>query len=218
MIEPEVAFADLDDVAILGTNFIKALIQAALTHCPEEMEFLQKNYKPNLIETLKQVVAADFKKITYTEAIEILKNSGKKFEFKPDWGINLQTEHERYLTDEHFKLPVIVTDYPRKIKAFYMKVNPDQKTVRAMDILVPEVGEIIGGSQREDRLEMLIEGLKLFDLDPKEYDWYLDLRRHGGCPHAGFGLGFERAVRYITGMDNIRDVIAFPRTPGNLEF
>ncbi len=218
MVEPEVAFADLDDVADLGAKYIQYLIQYAFEHCPDELAFFEKQYQKDLQETLKHVAETDFKKITYTEAVEILIKSDKKFDFKVEWGSDLQTEHERFLTEEHFKAPVIVTDYPKDIKAFYMKLNEDGKTVRAMDILVPGVGEIIGGSQREDDYEGLRNRIKECGLDEKDYSWYLDLRKFGGAPHAGFGLGFERAIMYITGMSNIRDVIAFPRFPGNASF
>ncbi len=218
MIEPEVAFADLDDVADLGARYIQYMIKYAFEHCSDELAFFEKMYKKDLTETLKLVSENDFKKITYSEAIDILLNSKKKFEFKVEWGVDLQTEHERFLSEEHFKGPVIVTDYPKEIKAFYMKLNPDGKTVRAMDILVPGVGEIIGGSQREDDYETLRQKIKACGLEESDYDWYLDLRRFGGAPHSGFGLGFERAIMYITGMSNIRDVIAFPRFPGNAKF
>jgi len=218
MIEPEVAFADLDDVADLGAKYIQYMIKYAFEHCSDELEFFEKMYKKDLTATLKHVSDTDFKKITYTEAVDILLKSNKKFDFKVEWGVDLQTEHERYLTEQHFKAPVIVTDYPNDIKAFYMKLNEDGKTVRAMDILVPGVGEIIGGSQREDDLDTLRRRIKGCGLDESDYDWYLDLRRFGGAPHSGFGLGFERAIMYITGMSNIRDVIAFPRFPGNARF
>lgn len=218
MIEPEVAFADLDEVADLGARYIQYMIKHALDNCMDELEFLQKHFEKGLIDKLTSVVSNDFKMITYTEAVEILEKSNKKFEYKPEWGCDLQTEHERFLTDEHFKGPVIVTDYPKDIKAFYMKQNPDGKTVRAMDILVPGIGEIIGGSQREEDFDKLKTRMNEMGLDENIYDWYLDLRRFGTVPHAGFGLGFERAVMYITGMSNIRDVIPFHRTPGNIKF
>jgi asparaginyl-tRNA synthetase len=218
MIEPEVAFADLDEIAKLGADFIQALIAAALKNARPELDFFQKHYKSDLISVLEHVANTDFKRITYTEAVEILQKTSKKFDFPVSWGMDLQTEHERYICEEHFKAPVIVTDYPKEIKAFYMKLNADGKTVKAMDILVPGVGEIIGGSQREDSYELLLERMQAKKLNPAEYQWYLDLRRFGGAPHAGFGLGFERAIMYITGMSNIRDVIAFPRTPKNCEF
>jgi asparaginyl-tRNA synthetase len=221
MIEPEMAFADLDDVANLGVAYIKFLIDAALTKCPKEMEFLDKLRKEegeDLVSALRLVLEKDFVRITYTEAVDILNKSNKKFEYPTTWGNELQTEHERYLTDEHFKGPVVVTDYPKHCKAFYMKQNPDQKTVRAMDILVPGVGEIIGGSQREDDLEKLATRMDEMKMHKDSLWWYFDLRKFGSVPHAGFGLGLERAVMYITGMKNIRDVTAFPRTPKSADF
>ncbi|MCT4640664.1 MAG: asparagine--tRNA ligase [Bacteriovoracaceae bacterium] len=218
MIEPEVAFADLDDVADLGADYIKYMIQYAMDNCADELAFFNKFISKGLLDKLNNVLDKPFTKITYTEAIDILANSNKKFEYKADWGRDLQTEHERFLTDEHFQGPVIVTDYPRDIKAFYMKQNDDGKTVRAMDILVPGVGEIIGGSQREESYDKLVARMNEMNMHQDLYKWYLDLRRFGTVPHAGFGLGFERAVMYITGMSNIRDVIPFARTPKNLEF
>lgn len=218
MIEPEVAFADLDDVAELGAEYIQYMIKYALEHCSEEIDFLNRFIDKGLKEKLEHVAKTPFKKITYTEAVDILVNSKKKFEYKVEWGHDLQTEHERFLTDEHFNGPVIVTDYPKEIKAFYMKQNEDSKTVRAMDILVPGVGEIIGGSQREEDYDKLTARMAELDMEEDLYDWFLDLRRHGTVPHSGFGLGFERAVMYITGMSNIRDVIPFYRTPGHVEF
>ncbi len=218
MVEPEVAFADLEDIANLATDYLKFMINEALTHCKDDLEFLQSRYKEDLLDNLKQVAESDFKKITYTEAIETLSKSNKKFEFKTDWGSDLQTEHERYITEEHFKGPVIVTDYPKIIKPFYMKQNDDDKTVRAMDILVPGVGELMGGSQREDSLEKLTTRMEDMKMEFEELNWYLDLRKYGTAVHSGFGLGFERAVMYITGMSNVRDVIPFPRTPNNCRF
>lgn len=218
MIEPEVAFADLDDVADLGAEYIQYMINYAMEHCLPELEFLNKFISKGLIDKLTHVAQTPFKKITYTEAVDILLNSKKKFEFKVEWGADLQTEHEKFLTDEHFKGPVIVTDYPRDIKAFYMKQNDDGKTVRAMDILVPGVGEIIGGSQREEDYTKLTNRIKEMNMEEDLYKWFIDLRRYGSVPHSGFGLGFERAVMYITGMSNIRDVIPFHRTPGHVEF
>lgn len=218
MIEPEVAFADLDDIADLGRDYIKYLIEYALNNCPDEMDFFNRFIDNKLFERLGQVMSKDFVRISYTQAVAILQESGKKFEFKVEWGADLQTEHEKFLTDEHFKGPVIVTDYPTEIKAFYMKRNEDGKTVRAMDILVPQVGEIIGGSQREDDYQALVGRMQDMKMDLDLYKWYLDLRRFGSVPHAGFGLGFERAVMYITGMKNIKDVIPFARSPKNLEF
>ncbi len=223
MIEPEMAFYDLDDNANLAASYIKYLISYALEKCPEEMEYFSKrleeeNKDAGHIERLKLVRDSEFKRITYTEAVEILSKSNKKFEFPTHWGAELQTEHERYLTEVHFKAPVIVTDYPKGFKAFYMKLNDDQKTVRAMDVLVPGVGEIIGGSQREEDFEKLSKRIKELGMKEEDYSWYLDLRRFGSVPHSGFGLGFERAMMYISGMSNIRDVIPFPRTPKNAEF
>jgi asparaginyl-tRNA synthetase len=218
MIEPEMAFYDLDDNAKLAQDYLQYMINYALESCMPELEFLQKNYQKDLIETLQHVGSSDFEKITYTEAIDILANSKKKFEYKPEWGSDLQTEHERFLAEEHFKKPVTVTDYPKDIKSFYMKQNDDGKTVRAMDVLVPGVGEIIGGSQREDDLDKLKGRMKDMGLPEEDYWWYLDLRKYGTVPHSGFGLGFERAVMYVTGMSNIRDVIAYPRHPKNAEF
>lgn len=218
MIEPEVAFAQLNEVATLAADFIKHLITTALAKCSKELAFFEQHYKPDLIKNLTHVAESTFLRITYTEAVEILQKSAKKFEHIVAWGKDLQTEHERYLTDEHFKAPVIVTHYPKDIKAFYMRVEDDQKTVRAMDVLVPGVGEIIGGSEREERLEVLQARMKEMHLSEADYWWYLDLRRFGSVPHAGFGLGFERAIMYITGMTNIRDVIAFPRFPKHAKF
>tara|TARA_Y100000768_G_scaffold388997_1_gene389934 strand:+ start:15623 stop:17077 length:1455 start_codon:yes stop_codon:yes gene_type:complete len=218
MIEPEVAFADLDEVADLGADYIQYMIEHALKYCPEEIEFFNRFIEKGLKDRLEKVVQSKFTKITYTEAVDILKTCGKKFDHPVEWGLDLQTEHERFLTDEKFQGPVIVTDYPKEIKAFYMKQNSDGKTVRAMDILVPGVGEIIGGSQREEDLDKLEARMTELGLDPSLYSWYLDLRRYGTVPHSGFGLGFERAVMYITGMQNIRDVIPFSRTPKSIEF
>ena len=222
MIEPEVAFADLDEVAGLAADYLKYLIDYALKTCPEDLEFLVTRkggeIDPNHISMLESVRDSDFRKITYTEAIDILNSSGEKFEFPTSWGSELQTEHERYLTDKHFKGPVIVTDYPADFKAFYMKQNDDGKTVRAMDVLVPGVGEIIGGSEREADFDKLVQRMNKDGMDLDNYWWYLELRKFGTAPHGGFGLGFERAVMYITGMKNIRDVIPFPRTPKSCEF
>jgi asparaginyl-tRNA synthetase len=218
MIEPEAAFFELEDVAKLGSEYIQFLIAQALEKNIDELLFLQERFEPGLIEKLQKVVNSSFTKITYTDAVEVLKNAKKKFDYPVAWGTDLQTEHERYLCEEHFQGPVIVTDYPKAIKAFYMKENPDGKTVRAMDVLIPGVGEIIGGSQREDNLEKLSKRMDELGLKKEDYWWYLDLRRFGSVPHAGFGLGFERAVMYITGMTNIRDTIAFPRTPKSADF
>jgi asparaginyl-tRNA synthetase len=218
MIEPEIAFADLSVNMDLGEEMIKYIIRYVMQECPEEMEFFNQYIEKGLFDKLNNVLNNQFARITYTEAIAILEKSGKKFEFPVKWGIDMQSEHERYLAEEHFKKPVFVTDYPKEIKAFYMKLNPDQKTVRAMDLLAPGIGEIIGGSQREDNLELLEERMKAVGLHPKDYSFYLDLRRYGSFPHAGFGLGFERMMMYLTGMSNIRDVIPFPRTPNNALF
>lgn len=222
MIEPEIAFAGLDEVADLGADYIKYMINHALTHCSKELEFLlsreESVLKLDHLETLKHVRDSKFQRVTYREAMSILEKCGKKFEYPVGFGHELQTEHERFLAEEHFKAPVIVTDYPKQFKAFYMKLNPDNETVRAMDILVPGIGEIIGGSQREDQLELLQRRMEELNMQQDPLWWYLDLRRFGSVPHAGFGLGFERAIMYITGMTNIRDVIPFPRTPKNCDF
>ena len=218
MIEPEIAFADLNDNMKLAEDMLKYIINYVMENAPEEMEFFNKFIDKGLIDRLNNVVTSDFAKITYTEAIELLKKSKQKFEYPVEWGRDLQTEHERYITEKVFKKPVFVTDYPKEIKAFYMKLNEDDKTVAAMDLLVPGIGEIIGGSQREDRLEVLEEKMDEMGLDKKEYWWYLELRKYGGARHSGFGLGFERVIMYLTGMSNIRDVISFPRTPKSAEF
>jgi len=218
MIEPEISFADLRDDMDLAEEMLKFIISFVLENAPEEMEFFNNFISKGVVERLKFVVGSDFGHITYTEAVEMLKKSGKKFEYPVEWGKDLQTEHERYLTEELMRKPVFVTDYPKDIKAFYMRNNDDGKTVAAMDLLVPGVGEIIGGSQREERYDKLVSRIEEMGLNKEDYWWYLDLRRYGTNPHAGFGLGFERAVMYITGMQNIRDVIPFPRTPRNAEF
>ncbi|OFZ52036.1 MAG: asparagine--tRNA ligase [Bdellovibrionales bacterium RIFOXYB1_FULL_37_110] len=221
MIEPEVAFFDLEDVANLAIDYIKHLINHALNNNLEDLTFLQSRYKEDLIASLTKVSNSPVNKITYTQAIDILQKAkvdGHHFDFPVEWGSDLQTEHERFLSEKTFDGPVIVTDYPKAIKSFYMKQNSDGKTVRAMDILVPGVGEIIGGSQREDDYGLLLQRINELGLKKEDYWWYLDLRKYGTVPHSGFGLGFERAIMYITGMQNIRDVIAFPRTPGNAEF
>lgn len=217
MIEPEMAFADLNDDMELAEEMIKYIIKYVRKHAPEEMNFFNKFIDKGISERLDNVVNSDFAKITYTEAVELLHKSDKEFEFPVEWGHDLQTEHERYLTEEVYKKPVFVIDYPKDIKAFYMKINDDQKTVAAMDLLVPGVGEIIGGSQREDDLEVLLQRMEALGLNEEDYWWYLDLRKYGGTRHAGFGLGFERMIMYITGMSNIRDVVSFPRTVNNLE-
>ena len=218
MIEPEMAFCDLGGDMDLAEEYIKYLFRAALDECPEDMEFFNKWIDQTVIETLKHILESDFERLTYTEAIDILEKSGQKFEFPIAWGKDLQSEHERFLTEKHIKKPVIVYDYPKDIKAFYMRMNDDDKTVAAMDVLVPKIGEIIGGSQREERLDVLEKRMSECGLDPKDYWWYLDLRRYGTVPHAGFGLGFERTIQFASGLGNIRDVIPFPRTPKSAEF
>lgn len=218
MIEPEIAFADLEDNMELAEDMMKYIIRYVMEHAPEEMEFFNSFIDPGLFDRLNNVLDSDFGRITYTEAIEILKNSGENFEYPVEWGCDLQTEHERYLTEKVFKKPVFVTNYPKEIKAFYMRLNDDQKTVAAMDLLVPGVGEIIGGSQREERYEVLERRMEEMGLHKEDYWWYLELRKYGGTRHAGFGLGFERAIMYLTGMSNIRDVISFPRTVRTAEF
>lgn len=217
MIEPEIAFADLKDDMILAENMLKYIINYVLEHAPEEMNFLNQFIDKGLIERLQHVASSDFGHVTYTEAVEILEKNNDKFDYKVSWGCDLQTEHERYLTEQIFKKPVFVTDYPKEIKAFYMKMNDDNKTVAAMDLLVPGIGEIIGGSQREDDYDKLLTRMNELKLNPRDYDFYLDLRKYGSTRHAGFGLGFERCVMYLTGMGNIRDVIPFPRTVNNCE-
>jgi asparaginyl-tRNA synthetase len=218
MIEPEIAFADLSANMELAEAMVKYIIRYVMDECPEEMEFFSQFIEKGLFDKLNNVLNNDFGRVTYTEAIEILKKTDKKFEYPVEWGIDLQSEHERFLAEEHFKKPVFVTDYPKEIKAFYMKLNEGGKTVRAMDLLAPGIGEIIGGSQREDNLELLEERMKAVGLHPEDYSFYLDLRRYGSFPHAGYGLGFERMLMYVTGMTNIRDVIPFPRTPNNALF
>ena len=218
MIEPEIAFADLHDDMKLAEDMVKYIINFVLEKAPEEMEFFNSFVDKTLLERLNFIKDSDFGKITYTEAIELLKKSGKQFEYPVEWGCDLQTEHERYITEELLKKPVFVIDYPKEIKAFYMRMNEDNKTVAAMDLLVPGVGEIIGGSQREERYDRLLQRIQELGLKKEDYWWYLDLRRFGSNPHAGYGLGFERMIMYITGMQNIRDVIPFPRTPKNAEF
>ncbi|MBE5934117.1 MAG: asparagine--tRNA ligase [Lachnospiraceae bacterium] len=217
MIEPEIAFADLKDDMMLAESMIKYIIRYVLENAPEEMKFFNSFIDKGLIERLEGVMNSEFGHVTYTEAIEILEKNNDKFEFKAYWGCDLQTEHERYLTEEVFKRPVFVTDYPKEIKAFYMKLNEDGKTVAAMDCLVPGIGEIIGGSQREDDFDKLSDRMKELGLNAEDYDFYLDLRKYGSARHAGFGLGFERMIMYVTGMGNIRDVLPFPRTVGNCE-
>jgi asparaginyl-tRNA synthetase len=218
MIEPEICFADLKDDMDLAESMLKYVINYVLENCPEEMEFFNNFIDKTLLERLHNVVNSEFGRISYTDAVKELEKHNDEFEYKVSWGVDLQTEHERYLSEKIFQKPVFVTDYPAEIKAFYMKLNPDGKTVAASDLLAPGIGEIIGGSQREDSLEILQNKIKDLNMDEKDYWWYLDLRRYGSVPHSGFGLGFERLMMYITGMQNIRDVIPFPRTPKNCEF
>ncbi len=218
MIEPEICFADLKDDMDLAENMLKYVINYVLENCPEEMEFFNNFIDKTLLERLHNLVKSEFGRISYTDAVKELEKVNDKFEYKVSWGTDLQTEHERYLSEQIFKKPVFVTDYPAEIKAFYMKLNPDGKTVAAADLLAPGIGEIIGGSQREDSLEILQNKIKDLNMDEQDYWWYLDLRKYGSVPHSGFGLGFERLIMYITGMQNIRDVIPFPRTPKNCEF
>ena len=218
MIEPEICFADLKDDMDLAESMLKFVINYVLENCPEEMEFFNNFIDKTLLERLQNIVNSDFGRISYTDAVKELEKVNDKFEYKVSWGTDLQTEHERYLSEQIFKRPVFVTDYPAEIKAFYMKLNPDGKTVAASDLLAPGIGEIIGGSQREDNLEILKQKIKELDMNEEDYWWYLDLRKYGSVPHSGFGLGFERLMMYITGMQNIRDVIPFPRTPKNCEF
>ena len=218
MIEPEIAFADIADDMKLAEDMIKYVINYCLENLPEEMNFFGTFVDKGLLERLNGIVNSDFAHVTYTEAVELLKKSGEKFDYPVEWGIDLQTEHERYLTEKLLKKPVFVTDYPKDIKAFYMKLNDDGKTVAAMDLLVPGVGEIIGGSEREADFDKLSKRIEELGLNPKDYDWYLDLRKFGGTRHAGFGLGFERLIMYMTGMSNIRDVQSFPRTVNNAEY
>jgi len=218
MIEPEIAFADLFDNMDLAEDMMKYVCKYVLNNAPEEMEFFNTFINKGLINRLENVIDSDFMRITYTEAIEVLKKSGLKFQYPVEWGVSLQSEHERYITEEIYKKPVFVTDYPKKITPFYMRLNDDDKTVANMDLLVPEVGEIVGGSQREERFALLEKRIEELGLEKNDYWWYLDLRRYGTVPHSGYGLGFERAIMYVTGMENIRDVIPFPRTPKNAEF
>ena len=218
MVEPEVAFCDLGGLAELAEEFLKYIFMQVLENCSEDMEFFNQWYDKTAISTLESIIESDFERLTYSEAVEILLKANQQFEFPVEWGLDLQSEHERYITEEVVKRPVVVTDYPKDIKAFYMRLNDDGRTVGAMDVLVPRIGEIIGGSQREERYDVLLSRLKDSGLDEDNYWWYLDLRRFGSVPHSGFGLGFERTVQFITGMQNIRDVIPFPRTPNNAEF
>ena len=218
MVEPEVAFCDLDGLADLSEEFLKHVFTYVLNHCQEDLGFFNQWYDKTAISTLEGIINSNFERLTYTEALDILQASGESFEFPVVWGSDLQSEHERYLAETKVGKPVIVTDYPKEIKAFYMRMNEDEKTVRALDVLVPRIGEIIGGSQREERRDVLLERMRQSGLDEKHYWWYLDLRSYGTVPHAGFGLGFERTVQFVTGVANIRDVMPFPRTPNNAEF
>lgn len=218
MIEPEIAFAELDDYLRLAEDMVKFIINYVLENAPEEMEFFNSFVDTSLLERLDNIISSDFGRISYTEAVDILKKCGAQFQYPVEWGIDLQTEHERYLTEQVFKKPLFVTDYPKEIKAFYMRLNDDNKTVACADLLVPGVGEIIGGSQREERLDVLEAKIKEFGLNKEDYWWYLELRKYGTTKHSGFGLGFERIIMYLTGVSNIRDVIPFPRTTGYAEF
>ena len=218
MIEPEIAFADLEDDMNLAEDMVKYIISYVLEKAPEEMKFFNSFVDKGLLERLNHVVNSDFERVTYTKAVEILQGCGEKFQYPVEWGIDLQTEHERYLTEKVFKKPIFVTDYPKDIKAFYMRLNDDGKTVAACDMLVPGVGEIVGGSQREERIDVLRSRMTELDLNEEDYWWYMELRKYGGVQHAGYGLGFERIIMYITGMSNIRDVLPFPRTPKTAEF
>ncbi len=218
MVEPEMAFYDLEDNMNLAEDFVRSIIREVMQNCPDDLAFFNERIEPTLLASLQNIVSHDFIRLSYTEAIDILEKSGQKFEYPISWGNDLQSEHERFLTEQHFKQPVILTDYPRAIKSFYMRCNADGKTVRAMDVLVPRIGEIIGGSQREERHDVLIERMKESGLNPDDYWWYLELRKYGTVPHAGFGLGLERTLQLITGMVNIRDCIPFPRTPKSAEF
>lgn len=218
MVEPEMPFYELTDNMDLAECFIKQIIEDALQNCPDDMEFFNHRIDKTVLETLENIRSNDFIRLPYTDAVQLLQDTGKTFDYPVEWGVDLQSEHERFLTEEHFRQPVILFDYPRSIKPFYMRCNDDQKTVRAMDVLVPRVGEIIGGSQREERLDVLVARIEECGMDPADYWWYTDLRRYGTVPHSGFGLGLERAVQLVTGMSNIREVIPFPRTPGHAEF
>jgi asparaginyl-tRNA synthetase len=218
MIEPEMAFYDLDDNRQLAEDFIKYQIRYVMEQCPDDLAFFNQRIEPGLIDALTHVLDTPFEHVPYTEAVRLLEQSGESFQYPVQWGMDLQTEHERYLTEQTFKKPIVVTDYPKKIKAFYMRENDDGQTVRAMDVLVPRIGEIIGGSQREERYEVLLRRIREMGLNEENYWWYLELRKFGTAPHSGFGLGFERMLMFVTGMKNIRDVIPFPRTPGNAAF
>jgi asparaginyl-tRNA synthetase len=218
MVEPEMAFCDLEGDQDLAEAFLKYIFKFVLEHCPEDLEFFNERIDKTVLSTAENIINNEFDRITYTEAIELLEKADRKFEYPVEWGVDLQSEHERYLAEELFKKPVIVTNYPKTIKAFYMRLDDNDKTVSAMDILAPKIGEIIGGSQREERLDVLIARMQEQGMNPEDLWWYLDLRRYGSVPHAGFGLGFERVVQFMTGMGNIRDVIPFPRTPLSAEF
>ncbi|MDX1970650.1 MAG: asparagine--tRNA ligase [Planctomycetaceae bacterium] len=218
MVEPEMPFYELEDDMDLAESFVRTIIKDVLTRCPDDLAFFNERIEPTLLESLHHIVEHDFIRLTYTEAVEILRKSGQTFEYPVEWGHDLQSEHERYLTEQHFKQPVILTDYPRAIKSFYMRCNEDGKTVRAMDVLVPRIGEIIGGSQREERYDVLVSRMNECGLNPDDYWWYLELRKYGTVPHAGFGLGLERTLQLVTGMQNIRDCIPFPRVPKSAEF
>jgi asparaginyl-tRNA synthetase len=218
MVEPEMAFCDLEGDRDLAEEFLKYIFRQALETCEEDLRFFNDRIDKTVIATAENIVLEEFARITYTEAIELLERADRPFEFPVGWGVDLQSEHERYLAEELFKRPVIVTNYPKAIKAFYMRLDEGENTVAAMDILAPKIGEIIGGSQREERLEVLVRRIEERGMNPDDFWWYLDLRRYGSVPHAGFGLGFERLVQFMTGMGNIRDVIPFPRTPLNAEF
>ena len=218
MIEPEIAFADLEDNADLAEDFLKYIFRAVLAERGDDMAFFAERNEPTAISRLEAFVSAPFARLEYAEAIAILQKSGRKFDYPVEWGLDLQTEHERYLVEEHVKRPVVVMNYPEHIKAFYMRLNDDGRTVAAMDVLAPGIGEIIGGSQREERLDHLDRRMAQFNIEPAHYQWYRDLRRYGTVPHAGFGLGFERLVVYVCGLANIRDAIPYPRVPGSAEF
>jgi asparaginyl-tRNA synthetase len=218
MIEPEMAFFELEDNMDLAEDFVRYLLTWALTKCADDMKFFDERVQKGLIDTLTHVANSDFARVSYTDAVAELEKNNDKFEFKAYWGCDLQTEHERYLTEEVYKKPVMVYDYPKEIKAFYMKQNPDGKTVRAVDVLVPGIGELIGGSEREADYDKLVNRIKELGMKPEDYWWYLELRKFGTVPHSGFGLGFERLLRYVTGLGNLRDVIPFPRAPKQAEF
>jgi asparaginyl-tRNA synthetase len=218
MLEPEMAFCDLNQDIKVAQDYLKYVIEYTLNNCAEDLEFFDKFIEKDLLSKLQSIVETPFQTITYTEAVNILEKSSKKFEYSVSWGKDLQSEHERYLTEEYFKTPLAVIDYPASIKAFYMRENDDGKTVSAMDILVPKIGEIIGGAQREERLDVLLTKINKLGLNPNDYWWYLELRKYGTVPHSGFGLGFERLVQFVTGIENIRDVIPFPRATGQASF